>query len=110
MNEIKIILCCGAGMSSGFLSNAVKKAAKKRKIPCNCSAHPESNVANVIKDGADILCIGPHYASMYDTFKEMCKPAGIEVIVIPKDIYGTLDGNGLLDFCIEHLNSVSMNK
>lgn len=110
MNEIKIILCCGAGMSSGFLSNAVKKAAKKRKMPCCCSAQPESNVANVIKDGADILCIGPHYAYMYDSFNEMCKPLGIEVAVIPREIYGTLDGDGLLDFCIEHLKSADKNK
>lgn len=110
MDEIKLILCCGAGMSSGFLSNAVKKAAKKRKIACCCSAQPESNVANVIKDGADILCIGPHYAYMHDTFKEMCEPLGIEVIVIPKDIYGTLDGNGLLDLCIEHLKSVGKSR
>lgn len=104
MSDIKIILCCGAGMSSGFLANAVKKASKKRKMNVSVAAHAESNVMSVVKEGADILCIGPHYASRYDTYKELCSEYGTEVIVIPKDIYGTLDGEGLLDYVIKYLN------
>ncbi len=104
MGDIKVILCCGAGMSSGFLANAVKKASKKRKMNILVAAHAESNVMSVIKEGADILCIGPHYASRYDTYKELCSEYGTEVIVIPKDIYGTLNGEGLLDYILQHLN------
>ncbi len=104
MSDIKIILCCGAGMSSGFLANAVKKASKKRKMNVTVTAHAESNVISVVKEGADILCIGPHYASRYETFKELCSEYGTEVIVIPKDIYGTLDGEGLLDYIMKYLN------
>ena len=105
MNEIKIILCCGAGMSSGFLSNALKKAAKKQKIVCQCSAHAESDITNVIKDGADILCIGPHYAIRLPIYEELCSKLGIAAVVIPKDIYGSLDGAALLKFCIDHLEN-----
>lgn len=105
MDSINILLCCGAGMSSGFLANAVKKASKKRKLNVKVNAHAESNVMSVVKDGADILCIGPHYASSYEKYKELCQPYNTKVIVIPKDIYGTLDGEGLLDYVIKELES-----
>jgi Phosphotransferase system cellobiose-specific component IIB len=104
MGDLKVILCCGAGMSSGFLANAVKKASKKRKMNISVTAHAESNVMSVVKEGVDILCIGPHYASRYDTYKELCAAYETEVIVIPKEIYGTLDGEGLLDYILKHLN------
>lgn len=105
MNELKVILCCGAGMSSGFLANAVKKASKKRKLNISVSAHAESNVMSVVKEGVDIMCIGPHYASRYNTYKELCAPYGTEVMIIPKEIYGTLDGDGLLDSILNQLNN-----
>ncbi|MDF2944926.1 MAG: sugar transporter subunit [Herbinix sp.] len=110
MDKIRIVLCCGAGMSSGFLANAVKKAAKKKNMNVVVSAHAESDVMSVVKEGVDIMCIGPHYAPRYDTYKELCTAYGTEVIVIPKDIYGTLDGTGLLDYVNEHLEKVSREK
>ncbi|RDU24690.1 PTS sugar transporter subunit IIB [Anaerosacchariphilus polymeriproducens] len=104
MEDLKVILCCGAGMSSGFLANALKKASKKRKMNISASAHAESNVMSVVKEGVDVLCIGPHYASRFDTYKELCSGYDTDVILIPKDIYGTLDGEGLLDYIMQQRN------
>lgn len=110
MKEMKIILCCGAGMSSGFLANALKKACKKRKIAATVAAYAESEVMSVVKEGVDIMCIGPHYASMYDTYKQLCSNYGTEVFVIPKDVYGTLDGEGLLNCVLQKLSINSEEK
>ena len=34
MENLKILLCCGAGMSSGFLASNARKVAKKQKLSC----------------------------------------------------------------------------
>ncbi|MDH6365423.1 PTS system cellobiose-specific IIB component [Enterococcus sp. PF1-24] len=102
MDKINIMLCCGAGMSSGFLAQKTRKAAKKRGIAGSIDARSESEVAQYL-DSIDILLLGPHYASFKDEMAEQAAPHNVVVDVIPQDIYGMLDGNGLLDFAIEKL-------
>ena len=35
MENIKVLLCCGAGLSSGFLAQRARKSAKKRNLDIN---------------------------------------------------------------------------
>ncbi|MBO1304707.1 PTS sugar transporter subunit IIB [Enterococcus sp. 669A] len=104
METINILLCCGAGMSSGFLAQKTRKAAKKRGISGSIDARSESEVASYL-DSIDILLLGPHYASYKDEMSQQAAPHNVVVDVIPQDIYGMLDGEGLLDFAIEKLNA-----
>ena len=32
MENLKVLLCCGAGMSSGFLASSARKVAKKKRL------------------------------------------------------------------------------
>lgn len=102
MNEMRIVLCCGAGMSSGFLSQKTRVAAKKAGILISIEARSDSNVTEIIKD-ADILLLGPHLSGKLKLMQELCDPYNIPVLVIPHNIYGALDGEGLLNLCIETL-------
>lgn len=102
MEKISIMLCCGAGMSSGFLAQKARKAAKKKGIAATIEARSESEATQYF-DSIDILLLGPHYASFKDEMTEMAEPHKVKVAVIPQDIYGTLDGAGLLDFAIDSL-------
>lgn len=102
MEKINILLCCGAGMSSGFLAQQMRMAAKKQGILAKIDAKSQSNIAEDIAD-TDILLIGPHLSYAYDELKVKCDPFQVPVIMIPKEMYAGLDGAGLLELCIRTL-------
>lgn len=102
MEKMTILLCCGAGMSSGLLAQKARKAAKKRQIEASIEARSESEAAQYFSS-IDILLLGPHYASYQEEMAEMAKPYDVPVVVIPQDIYGMLDGEKLLDLAIANL-------
>lgn len=103
MSTIKrIMLCCGAGMSSGFLASNARKVAKKNKLPYEIEARSHSEV-NEYLSYIDLLLLGPHYAAELNQFQELAKPHNVPVAIIPQDIYATLDGKRLLDFAQEQL-------
>lgn len=99
MNEIKILLCCGAGMSSGFLAQKTRQAAKKRKMKVAVDARAESEVGGYLGT-IDILMVGPHYASRLGDYEQMAEPYNIPVMVIPQNIYAELNGEALLDLAL----------
>lgn len=42
MENIKVLLCCGAGLSSGFLAQRARKSAKKRNLDIKIEAKSET--------------------------------------------------------------------
>ncbi|WP_053367789.1 PTS sugar transporter subunit IIB [Bacillus sp. FJAT-27245] len=100
MENLNILLCCGAGMSSGFLAQKARKAAKKRELNVTIDAKGETEAAAYLSS-VDVLLLGPHYETYKDEFAELGKPFNVPVEVIPKKIYGTLDGDQLLDFALD---------
>lgn len=102
MKQLHIYLCCGGGLSSGFLAQKARAAAKKEKLDCTVEAKSESEVNQYISK-MDILCVGPHYAFRMDAFKKLAEPYGVPVILIPEEIYSMLDGKALLSLVKEKL-------
>lgn len=98
----KVLLICGAGASSGFMANAIRKAGKKRKMDLSVQARSESQLSEYMSE-TDILLIGPHLKYMEDELKEKVSDHQIKVSVIPQDIYGLLDGNKACDLITELL-------
>ncbi|WP_440898153.1 PTS sugar transporter subunit IIB [Amphibacillus sp. Q70] len=100
IESLKILLCCGAGLSSGFLAQKTRKAAKKRGIDVQVQAKSETEAVSHLPT-IDVLLLGPHFEAYKDKFTELAKPLNVLVDVIPQKIYGTLDGDKLLDFAFE---------
>lgn len=96
MENLKIMLCCGAGMSSGFLASSARKYAKKAKLPVSVEARSHTEVADYLSS-INILMLGPHYAVELANYQALAKPYGIPVILIPQDIYAQLDGARLIE-------------
>lgn len=99
MEKVNILLCCGAGMSSGFLAQQMRIAARKMGM----LAHVEAKSQNSISDDlpkTDILLIGPHLAYAKEDIEKKCAPYGVPVCIIPKEMYAGLDGKGLLELSL----------
>ena len=106
METMKVLLCCGAGMSSGFLASNARKAAKKQKLNATIEARSHTEVAEYLSS-IDVLMIGPHYANELSKYQDLAKPHHVPVVIIPQDIYATLDGIRLLTLAAE---TVAQNK
>ena len=98
----RVLLCCGAGMSSGFLAQRAQAAAKAKCPGMSISAKSQIVVEDVIEE-YDILLLGPHYESHLDEFEEIAEPYHIPVAVIPQQIYGALNGDALVEFTLQTL-------
>ena len=94
MSELRILLCCGAGISSGFLASAARKAAKKKGVDAKVEARSRTDVANYM-DSVDVLLVAPHFRSELGNFQALAEPHGVAVAVIPDQVYATLDGEAL---------------
>lgn len=103
MEMKRIFLCCGAGMSSGFLAQALRKAAKKKKVLVEVLATAESEVDSYISK-IDILLVAPHMKYVFETLRQKAEENSVKMEIIPEDIYGEIDGEGLLDFVLEKLS------
>ena len=102
MAQLHIYLCCGGGLSSGFLAQKARAAAKKSKVNATIEAKSESEVTQYLSK-MDILCIGPHYEFRLKAFEDMAAPYNIPVIVIPEEIYSMLVGKALLQLAVDTL-------
>lgn len=92
---MKILLVCGAGASSGFMAQNMRKAAKKREMDIEIIARSEAELTNNVKD-ADILLVGPHLEYNIENIQKAVEPYGIPFAFINKEAYGSMDGEAAL--------------
>lgn len=102
MGNVRILLCCGAGMSSGFLAQKARQVAKKKGINVTVEARSESDIGQYLNQ-IDILLVGPHYEMALEGLKKQCEPYGIPAVLIPQKIYAGLDGEALLNLAMESI-------
>lgn len=98
----KVLLVCGSGASSGFMAAAARKAAKKAKSEIVFKARSDSELSEYLQ-GQDLLLIAPHLKYIQDDLSDEAKAAGVKIGIIPQEVYGALDGEGLLKFAEEQL-------
>ncbi|HVI40522.1 MAG TPA: PTS sugar transporter subunit IIB [Anaerovoracaceae bacterium] len=96
MKELRILLVCGSGASSGFMAANIRKAAAERGIKIKITARSESEIENYIDD-IDCLMMGPHLAYLMDEAEEIIGDADIKVALIKPEHYATLNGEKALD-------------
>lgn len=94
-----ILLVCGSGASSGFLARNIRMAAKTRGVDLDVIARSDAVVEDYL-DSIDLLLIAPHLDFMADELKQIADRKKVEVRVIPKKAYGTLNGDAVLDFIL----------
>lgn len=93
---MKILLMCGAGASSGFMAQAMRKAAKEQNLEdITIFARSDSEMMSNL-DGTDLIMMGPHLAYREAAIREDLAGYDIPVIFIDKEAYGKIDGKAAL--------------
>lgn len=98
---MKILLMCGAGASSGFMAQAMRKAAKSQGLEnLEIIARSDAEMMSNLK-GTDIIMFGPHLEFKKDAIKKDLEPYGIPFAFIDKDAYGEINGAATLKQALE---------
>lgn len=91
----RVLVVCGGGMSSGFLAQGMRKAAKRAGIDIEVEARSETDVDSYM-GRIDVLLVGPHLAYMLAQLRDKADSHGVRVALLPNEIYGRLDGAAAL--------------
>lgn len=101
---MKILLVCGAGASSGFMAQSMRKAAKKGSVDVEIIARSDAEMLSNIQ-GADLLMVGPHLEYNADSIRKEVEPFGVPVLFIDREAYGAIDGEATLEQAMGFLRS-----
>ncbi len=102
MKQLRILLVCGSGASSGFMAANIRKAASARGIEAKVVARGEAEIENYV-DEIDVLMVGPHLAYILDEVNEYIGDHPVKVILMKPEYYSTLDGNKAVDHLLAEL-------
>ena len=97
---VKILLVCSAGMSTSFMVNKMKDAAKARGIEAEIWAVADAEAAANIEK-ADIMMLGPQVRFLESKMKAIA--GGKPVAVIDMQAYGTMNGAKVLEQALKLL-------
>lgn len=97
---VKILLVCSAGMSTSFMVNKMKDAAKAKGLDAEIWAVAEAEAAENI-GRADIMMLGPQVRFLEGKMKGLAgdKP----VTVIDMVAYGSMNGQKVLEQALKLL-------
>lgn len=91
----RILICCGMGMSSGFLAVRLRKEIMKQGFNYQVKACSVSEIKGYL-GMTDLLLLTPPFANRLEHYKKLTKNSTVKVDTIPEDIYGTLNAKELL--------------
>ena len=100
MKNLRVLLVCGSGASSGFMAANIRKAAAARNIDIDIKARGEAEIENYV----DALMVGPHLAYILDEIEEYVGDNDVKVILMKAEYYSTLNGDAALDDLLKEFN------
>ena len=95
-----ILLACGAGASSGFIAQKMRKAAQKQGLEISIRAVSDTEIMENIED-VGVLMIGPHLKHKFEDIQKDVAPLGVKASVIDRRYYAILDGEAVLKQALE---------
>lgn len=85
---VKVVLLCGAGMSTSLLVTKIREAAKTEGLEIDIDAYSVAQYQTVI-EGADVVLLGPQIRYELD---KVASKAKCPVEVIDMRAYGMMNG------------------
>ncbi len=87
---MRILVVCGAGASSTFVAQRLRRAAQSAGLSWDASAGTEQSIATV---DHDLVLVGPHLADRIDAIRSM---TSAPAVALPTDIFSDLGGERAL--------------
>ena len=98
---MRILVVCGAGASSTFVAQRLRRAASDAGLDWDASAGTEQTVSTAF---ADVVLVGPHLSDRLDAIREATRAP---VAVLPADVFADLDGTRTLTIARTALSDIS---
>ncbi len=96
----KILLCCAAGMSTSILVTKMEKASETIGIDAKIWAVSVEELEKNIKDGVDVVLLGPQIRYKLSEVKKICDPLHLPAEVIDMKDYGSMNGVNVFKFAL----------
>lgn len=93
---MKILVVCGAGASSTFVAQRIRRSARVRGLEITVSPSSESSWSEHLGD-TDVVLLGSHLAASLDAVDALASPLGIAVALLPESAFTALTGDDALD-------------
>lgn len=105
---IKIVFVCLGGISTSFLEQKTNEAFKKAGVEAEIIARSASNLDTVI-EGMDVVLLAPQVSYMKDELVDECKKHNILFAEIPFQVYGQMDGEGIMKIVLDLIKNKKEN-
>ena len=89
---MRILVVCGAGASSTFVAQRLRRAAADAGLEWQVKAGTEQSVYG---GDHDLVLLGPHFAGRLDSIRDAVMAP---VAVLPADVFADRDGTRTLAF------------
>ena len=100
--SMRILVVCGAGASSTFVAQRVRRAALERGLDHSASAGTSRSLP-IDLDTADIVLVGPHLAADIDRIRDAAAARSVTVVLLPDDVFADVTGTRTLALVEEAL-------
>lgn len=87
---MRILVICGAGASSTFVAQRLRRAAEASGLDWQTAAGTAQAVTG---DSADLILVGPHLKERADDLRDALP---MPIIVLPDDVFDDRDGRRTL--------------
>lgn len=101
---MRILVVCGAGASSTFVAQRVRRAAQDRGLEYSAFAGTELSLPADL-DAADVVLVGPHLIHALERIEADAAQRGTAVVLLPPDIFTDIDGTRTLALVREALEN-----
>ena len=99
---MRILVVCGAGASSTFVAQRVRRAAHARGLALTAFAGTEPSLM-IDLDTVDVVLVGPHLAPEITRIERSAARHGVRVVLLPDDVFTDLTGERTLDLLLDTL-------
>ena len=95
MSLLKILICCGGGFSSSYVTTRMQKEIKEKQLEDEVSiGFSPFSLMNEVIDQYDVVMCCPH---LLMPIKQNFKDTGIPLYVLPPRMYGRMELEEIID-------------
>lgn len=102
---MEILVVCGAGASSTFVAQRIRRGAEAEGLDLRASAGTEAMLPGAV-DAVDVVLLGPQLTARAPEIRRRAALVGAAVAVLPESVFRDPDGTAALELARRELAAV----